>query len=1241
MSNVIQAQNFGDIHVGEQSSLIINQVLQIAVSEIKTRAFRATSPYLGLRLFEAHNKDFFFGRDRLIAELVQRVTQRNLVLVMGASGSGKSSVVRAGLLPFLTEQFQPGCFRSLVMTPDRDPFLSLRAALQGARVAQDKLAALDVHTAESVVAVLTGQRPSDERWLLFVDQFEEIFTLCADAAVRKAFLDGLTQLAKLPQIEIKIVLAMRADFLDRLGPHPGLGGLAQQGLQLVLDMESSELRAAIEQPAAKHGVVFEDGLVEQIIGDVKGRAGALPLLQYTLDLLWQSDDPSDDRTLNTTSYHQVGGVEGAVRQRADEIYQFSDRQKQTPRTKEQQEWIRQIFLRVVDLTSQGAGARVVSRRAPLTEFVLNEEQTLIKELVNENLLVTNATRLGGSSPTNSTVELAHEALLSAWPNLKEWIEQARDVIYVRNRLSVDANKYAEILGRDPSRAEEELWRGSRLGHASELRQRGDFSTVLGGLSPEEESFLSASLERSAQEERKQRRRIRSLIGGLVAIVVVVSGLAFYAWHEQRTARHQEEIAKSRALLSAANTLLTIDPSAALLVLREVGEQQRDDRWRLTALAALDQPIVDQKVFPRWGKLEALNTVRAWVIESVRKGEESLLLLRTLDGNTPLAQRAFKQPNCVRFAGNRALAVIHNEQGIWLWSLDKNEASLILKKEGVLGGRSCPDTTKQGTLLAWCQNRYLYISDISESKPLISPSPLKGLCKSVRFDSRGEQVFVVSYSDGWITDLKGQIRWTIAKEPDEELQSIHRIRDDLYVLLSRLNIKAGANLHIPRSIVRIGWPNGEALSSSIYSMTAHLLDNIEFLPERNAFRGSGENQNSLFEIPVLQFNQSTLFPAQSGVLSFAHEAEQRETGQFRLSRAAVTRVDDLADARFVSFEHDGSASLWSWRRVHYPDVPAVVQMSQHGEPGWRKEVVSRVTSQPGPAELVVRWEPMHEQSGSAIEHKVSKGGVLSQTCPGSNIMLLLDAAATLHQLDKGVDKPLPMRLPPEETFVSASCDGRWLLSKHEKQLIWRDRLSGSEQHRAELPCLPQIGIELAPDSSVALLCTDRLAFLPGRSGLQAFFIEAREGERLVAGGFGAKPWVVLTVFDAGASKSRFVLRDVRAAVQHEVTTDFKFGNPTIPRLPDVSPDLQWLALPNSESVRLVSVADSSITATLPVASGGSVAFRPDGGELMWTGLFGGWRTWPLTTGEIGRAVTRATQGTSLSKEERRAYLIEPE
>jgi energy-coupling factor transporter ATP-binding protein EcfA2 len=318
MSHSQQVQRFGDISVGDGSTFTINQILQISTSVVQTRPLNRASPYRGLKRFEVADRDLFFGRDQLIYQLIQSISQRSLTLLLGASGSGKSSVMRAGVIPQLAEQLRAQ-FQCLVFTPDRDPFESLRMGLLALDYKQAQTEFVLSRQSDTLVKVLHHLKPEACQWLIFVDQFEELFTLCQLTSQRKAFIDSLMAVVELSDPSVKVALAMRADFLDRFGPYPTLSHLVQQNVHLITDMHPDELRLAIEQPAAAHGVVFEATLVDEVIRDLEGQAGSLPLLQYTLDLLWQRSD-LESRTLRTKNYRGLGGVRGALQQRVEDIY---------------------------------------------------------------------------------------------------------------------------------------------------------------------------------------------------------------------------------------------------------------------------------------------------------------------------------------------------------------------------------------------------------------------------------------------------------------------------------------------------------------------------------------------------------------------------------------------------------------------------------------------------------------------------------------------------------------------------------------------------------------------------------------------------------------------------------------------------------------------------------------------------------------------------------------------------------
>ncbi|MDJ0898913.1 MAG: ATP-binding protein [Xenococcus sp. MO_188.B8] len=474
-----------------EHTFVINDINSEAILQ---HEFIHISPYKGLKRFNAKDKDFFFGRERLIKKLIQAVKQSNLLLVLGASGSGKSSVVRAGVIPQL-ESLSETAYQSCLFTPNRNPFISFHRSLLDPEE--------DIFNMSEVKFVLEGKsdtlsktadllKSKDYKWLIFIDQFEELFTSCSNLQTRSNFIQGIVDITQDNDQSVKVILAMRSDFLEELGAYPEFAAIAEKSINLVAEMQTEELRQAIEQPAAKHGVVFEFGLVEEIIQDVQGQAGSLPLLQYTLDLLWQDSDLTE-RTLNIATYRKLGGVSGALQRHVNHIYQ-----QLSP---EQQLATKQILLRLVDVVAleQSEVMRTaVSRRAYKSEFTETQAET-VNLLINQDILVSDDRREDGQA----TVEIAHEALLTSWAELKDWISDTRNAIALNNRLAEDAARWHGLAREHPERANEELLTGSKLEKAIELRKDGTFDVVLGGLSDLVNNFIDASVdwrERKIQQE---------------------------------------------------------------------------------------------------------------------------------------------------------------------------------------------------------------------------------------------------------------------------------------------------------------------------------------------------------------------------------------------------------------------------------------------------------------------------------------------------------------------------------------------------------------------------------------------------------------------------------------------------------------------------------------------------------------------------------------------------------------------
>jgi tetratricopeptide (TPR) repeat protein len=266
---------------------------------------------------------------------------------------------------------------------------------------------------------------------------------------------------------------------------------------MIAEMQRDELRLAIEQPAAHHGVVFETGLVEEIIKDVQGQAGYLPLLQYTLDLLWKTEKETGsihDRTLNISTYRRLGGVRGALQKHVDQIYNNFSKQEQLA--------VGRIFLKLVDIggdEESGTQWRPIRRRANRSEFSDELEQKILIRLINQNLLVSNRT----AHSQESTIEIAHEILLTSWSTLSSWIVENRQAIALRNRLNEDVERWYI------KKAEDELWSGSKLEQVLALRKDPTFNQVLGGFKPETNQFIDASV---SKRNRQQRRKIATITG---------------------------------------------------------------------------------------------------------------------------------------------------------------------------------------------------------------------------------------------------------------------------------------------------------------------------------------------------------------------------------------------------------------------------------------------------------------------------------------------------------------------------------------------------------------------------------------------------------------------------------------------------------------------------------------------------------------------------------------------------------
>ena len=552
---------FAPVQIGTQ---IETQIIQISAAKITQQELIKSSPYQGLKRFNFRDSSRFFGRDKLINRLFEAVNRSNLSLVLGASGSGKSSVVRAGLIPVLKKSLESQVFYDFVFTPNQDPFDSLYRCLLN----EEKDYSFNESEAEialrakadTLTQVIEHLQKAEERWLIFIDQFEELFTICDDQDKRKSFIQSLVQVAKSGNSSVKIILAMRSDFLEQFSFYPDLGQIANQNnVHLVTEMYPDELRQAIEQPAAKHGVVFEEGLVEQIITEVEGQKGYLPLLQYTLNLLWLAECQTlstdshphiEDRTLNKKSYLALEGVRGALQKQVKKIYENLNQ--------EEQDATKQIFLKLVNIVDTDSGSKIVSRRAYRNEFSNESIITTLDKFIEEKLLVSSneysnqdalQDRVSKHLKQSATVEIAHEILLSSWDTLKLWLEQEKEAIILRNWLSAETRRWLKIRSHHKSKAQDELLKGSRLAQVVGLRNQAGFQNI-GGLSAEENQFIDTSVNWQKTQERQRKNRRRNAILSLTCFSVISLSLAAFATVQVRNVKVAEQLRQKDLIDSA-------------------------------------------------------------------------------------------------------------------------------------------------------------------------------------------------------------------------------------------------------------------------------------------------------------------------------------------------------------------------------------------------------------------------------------------------------------------------------------------------------------------------------------------------------------------------------------------------------------------------------------------------------------------------------------------------------------------
>ncbi len=645
------------------------------------------SPYRGLEVFDVNHAPFFFGREVWIERLLQKIeeSKRRFLAIVGPSGSGKSSLARAGVLAALQKGRIPGSgdWPQVICRPGAEPLLNLAMAMNRERTGSDSYRSVrdlardlakDSGGLHVAVRLALREAPEGSRLVLLIDQLEELFTHEVSEVERRAFLDCLHHAAMVTGGPTIVIVTLRAEFYGRLADHP-IAELLSENQILLGPMTPDELRQAIEAPAFRVGCELEPGLTHLLLRDVEGQPGRLPLLQYALLELWKQ---RRSRRLTMDAYQEVGGVAGALKRRAEQVLStFSAEEKEVI--------CRRLLLLLAQPGEREGYSRRKARRDEILAGVGNHDQveTVLNKLADARLVVTE------SIDGELFVEIAHEALIKEWPRLRDWIGERREEIILRSELGEAAERWAD-RGRDSSY----LFAGARLAVVEE--RSGEM-----GLGALEQEFLEASLAAQQEEHRREleqvealrreqekraseekRRRKLLVLAGIATILAAALGTRWFLAQHRVTV--QEALARAQKLSAQSGIVLSSFPERSLLLAREavrIAEEAGQPRFPPS------EEALRRALALSWG-YPLRQAGRSWTAIS---GDQQLLATVSTDGmvrlwnlnrlssaNRPFAR--FPGPRkslreLVISPGNRWLAALYEDNDVNVWDLHHLDGSL--------------------------------------------------------------------------------------------------------------------------------------------------------------------------------------------------------------------------------------------------------------------------------------------------------------------------------------------------------------------------------------------------------------------------------------------------------------------------------------------------------------------------------------------------------------------------------------
>ncbi len=565
------------------------------------------APYAGLAAFQPEDADRFFGREHLVETLHERTLLRRFVAVFGISGSGKSSVLRAGLVPRLGDR------PVVVFTPGPHPPAEYRARIAAA-----------------------GPEP-----VVVVDQFEEVFTLCRDHAERSAFIEELVRDADEEHGHVRVVLGVRADFYAHCARYPALVDVLRDGQLTLGPMSLDELRRAITLPAARAGYTLESSLLATLMAHADNQTSALPLLSHALLETWRR---RHGKVLTLDGFRRAGGIDGALAQTAEQIHDSLGEHQRT--------LLRTLFRRLAVL---GDGTEDTKRRIGRDELDTDDPNlaALLEQLTAARLVAVDRDR----------VEITHEALIRSWPRLRDWLAEDREALHTHRRLT-EATKAWEAVGHDVGA----LYRGARLAVAVDLVTSRRIEPSGRERAFLDASSAAETAEHTLA--RRRTRRLRQLVGLLTVLLVSATASTVYAVHTQDTLEQQrnsvlsQRVAAQAGALRAANPALSAQLSLAAYRLSPTAEA------RGSLLSAFASPFATTLEHAEGATDVVFGGPDGHTLVTLA-GDGGLRLTRVTDPHRPGTPTLLKGPvshTMAVGAGGGLLAVAGDDGKVRLWDI---------------------------------------------------------------------------------------------------------------------------------------------------------------------------------------------------------------------------------------------------------------------------------------------------------------------------------------------------------------------------------------------------------------------------------------------------------------------------------------------------------------------------------------------------------------------------------------------